>query len=527
MMFFKNSLRTQLLFLLGASLLLVSLSALTLFDRLSNYQHAYNELLGNTVHASRLVNQANLALKLQFQGLRLAEERQDAEASKRSLAAFESEERNVKDALGKLAELNLGQPLTTSIAQLLQLHQALGERYRRDPAAFAAADTLAVSEEMNGLVEGVYQSNQDELAKIDEKSNRTRLVGSLVLLTISVLIFFIVTGFINQRLIQPIGKMTEHIIQLAQGNFLLAAGNDRRDELGRLARAANALCDFLLDTFANLKKSTDQMDAASDELNSISSHMGKGIQDQSLRTDQVAAAMEEMSAAAQEVASHTAQAARAADDAERATQQGEKAMLGMVKSINDIRDEITSAAKVIHRLESDSGRIGEVLAVIHSIAEQTNLLALNAAIEAARAGEQGRGFAVVADEVRNLAQRTAQSTAEINTIIAAVQKGASSAVQAIESSQRSSENGIDQVQSAGKILNGVTTAVQTIHDMSQQIATAAEEQTLVAEDVSRNLSELVVIAANNQDSVRRTEEASKNLHGVSSALSEMASRQRQ
>jgi hypothetical protein len=133
MMFFKNSLRTQLLFLLGASLLLVSLSALTLFDRLSNYQHAYNELLGNTVHASRLVNQANLALKLQFQGLRLAEERQDAEASKRSLAAFESEERNVKDALGKLAELNLGQPLTTSIAQLLQLHQALGNAIAEIP----------------------------------------------------------------------------------------------------------------------------------------------------------------------------------------------------------------------------------------------------------------------------------------------------------------------------------------------------------------------------------------------------------
>ncbi|WP_438810783.1 methyl-accepting chemotaxis protein [Pseudomonas laurentiana] len=234
--------------------------------------------------------------------------------------------------------------------------------------------------------------------------------------------------------------------------------------------------------------------------------------------------MEEMSSAAQEVASHTLQAARAADDAENATQQGEKAMVSMVKSIHDIRDEITDTASVIHRLEADSGRIGEVLAVIHSIAEQTNLLALNAAIEAARAGEQGRGFAVVADEVRNLAQRTAQSTAEINTIIDAVQKGAEQAVRAIESGKRSSENGVEQVRLAGEILSGVTGAVQTIRDMSQQIATAAEEQTLVTEDISRNLCELVAIAANNQESVRRTEGASKHVHQVSSTLAELTGR---
>jgi methyl-accepting chemotaxis protein len=196
-------------------------------------------------------------------------------------------------------------------------------------------------------------------------------------------------------------------------------------------------------------------------------------------------------------------------------------MVGMVNGINDIRDEITNTAKVIHRLADDSGRIGEVLAVIHSIAEQTNLLALNAAIEAARAGEQGRGFAVVADEVRNLAQRTAQSTAEINTIIATVQKGAESAVQAIESGKRSIESGIDQVQLAGKILGGVTDAVQTICDMNQQIAVAAEEQTLVTEDISRNLSELVVISASNQENVRRTESAGKSLHLVVGVLTEL------
>jgi methyl-accepting chemotaxis protein len=278
------------------------------------------------------------------------------------------------------------------------------------------------------------------------------------------------------------------------------------------------LRDLRSETALRLKQSTHRLDATRGELSSIASRLGESLQDQSLRMDQVATAMEEMASAAQQVARHTAQAAQAADDAEHATLQGEKAMVGIVNCINEIRSEITGTAKVIHRLAADSGRIGEVLAVIHSIAEQTNLLALNAAIEAARAGEQGRGFAVVADEVRNLAQRTAQSTAEINIIIATVQAGAESAVQAIESGRRSSESGVEQIQLAGKILNGVTDAVHTIREMNRQIAVAAEEQTLVTEDISRNLSELVLISANNQDNVRRTGDAGRDLLGVVSVL---------
>ncbi|AOE83191.1 chemotaxis protein component [Pseudomonas sp. TCU-HL1] len=261
--------------------------------------------------------------------------------------------------------------------------------------------------------------------------------------TAAVLAWLLGGWLIQQRLVAPLGQLTGYVERLGQGSASERLRLDRRDELGRLAAAANVLNDRLSDTFASLGQGTRQLDRASDELSTIASHFGQGIQEQNQRTDQVATAMEEMSAAAQEVAGATAQAARAADDAEQAAQQGEQAMVGMVSCINDVRDEITSTARVIHQLEVDSGRIGEVLEVIHSIAEQTNLLALNAAIEAARAGESGRGFAVVADEVRNLAQRTAQSTAEINAIIAAVQKGAASAVQAIESGRRSSEKGVE------------------------------------------------------------------------------------
>ncbi|WP_414860648.1 methyl-accepting chemotaxis protein [Pseudomonas chlororaphis] len=252
--------------------------------------------------------------------------------------------------------------------------------------------------------------------------------------------------------------------------------------------------------------------------------MSQGTNDQFNRTDQVATAMNEMSATAQEVARHAADAARAADDADQSAQQGEQVMQGTIHTITLMRGEIANTAEVIRRLEADSGRIGKVLEVIRGIAEQTNLLALNAAIEAARAGEAGRGFAVVADEVRSLAQRTAASIIEINQIIQSVQTGALDAAHAIESGQARSDASVEQVTQAGAMLERITEAVEAIRDMNRQIATAAEEQTSVAEDISRNLAEITSIASTNLDNVQRTERASQNLHELSGQLNEVTAR---
>jgi methyl-accepting chemotaxis protein len=300
--------------------------------------------------------------------------------------------------------------------------------------------------------------------------------------------------------------------------------SERRDELGNLAAAANTLRDFLADTFTRLQRSAGDLDSASGELNAIATTMAGGTSEQFNRTDQVATAMNEMSATAQEVARHAADAARAADDADHSAQQGEKVMQTTIHSITQMRGEIANTATVIRRLETDSGRIGKVLEVIRGIAEQTNLLALNAAIEAARAGEAGRGFAVVADEVRNLAQRTAESIIEINQIIQNVQTGAVDAAQAIESGQARSDESVEQVTQAGAMLERITLAVEAIRDMNRQIATAAEEQTSVAEDISRNLTEITAIASTNLDNVQRTESASQNLHGLSGQLNEVTAR---
>ncbi|WP_436977079.1 methyl-accepting chemotaxis protein [Pseudomonas alabamensis] len=252
--------------------------------------------------------------------------------------------------------------------------------------------------------------------------------------------------------------------------------------------------------------------------------MALGTRDQFQRTDQVATAMHEMSATAQDVARHAADAAQAADEADHNAQAGERVMQTTIDLIEQVNREIAGTAAVIRHLESDSTRIGKVLEVIRGIAEQTNLLALNAAIEAARAGEAGRGFAVVADEVRSLAQRTAASIAEIHQIIEAVQSGAVDAVKAIESGQQRSEAGAGQVVEAGRMLQRITTSVEAIRDMNRQIATAAEEQTSVADDISRNLVEITRIATDNQQAVQQTEQAGQRLHALSGQLGTLTAR---
>jgi methyl-accepting chemotaxis protein len=377
---------------------------------------------------------------------------------------------------------------------------------------------------MSELVAQLREQGSQQSEHISADANQTILLGTAVMLVSGLLIGLLSLWLVNRNLIDPIRRLIEYVAQLSQGKFGERVSTARQDELGRLALAANTLRDFLAETFSRLKGSATDLDGASSELNAIAQLIAQGTNEQFERTDQVATAMNEMSATAQEVARHAAQAAAAADDADRSAQQGEQVMQTTIAAITHMRGEISNTASVIRQLETDSGRIGKVLEVIRGIAEQTNLLALNAAIEAARAGDAGRGFAVVADEVRSLAQRTAASTAEINQIIHTVQTGALDAVKAIEGGQSRSEESVEQVTEAGHMLHRITEAVEAIRDMNRQIATAAEEQTSVAEDISRNLVEITQIANTNQDNVKRTETASRNLHSVSGQLNEVTAR---
>ncbi|WP_130928855.1 methyl-accepting chemotaxis protein [Pseudomonas sp. Sample_20] len=535
----QKSLRTQILALLSGSLLAILLIALACFHFLSNGVQSYSQLIAGPLHTSQLIDEANLQFKVQVQEWKnvLLRGKQPADLAK-YWSQFEERQRDVQNILGELAgQKGIEANLKSRIERLREEHRQLGTAYQKgrdayvvaggDPSAGDAAVKgvdRATSEQMSALVAELREQGTSQSALISASAERTVWLGLLVMLASGLLIGLLSLWLVSRNLIEPIRNLIDYVTRLSRGQLAERVVSERRDELGNLAAAANTLRDFLADTFTRLQRSAGDLDSASGELNAIATTMAGGTSEQFNRTDQVATAMNEMSATAQEVARHAADAARAADDADQSAQQGEKVMQTTIHSITQMRGEIANTATVIRRLETDSGRIGKVLEVIRGIAEQTNLLALNAAIEAARAGEAGRGFAVVADEVRNLAQRTAESIIEINQIIQNVQTGAVDAAQAIESGQARSDESVEQVTQAGAMLERITLAVEAIRDMNRQIATAAEEQTSVAEDISRNLTEITAIASTNLDNVQRTESASQNLHGLSGQLNEVTAR---
>ena len=533
----RKSLRLQILALLAGSLAAMLLIALVCFQFLSSSVRGYADLVDGPLRASQLIDEANLQFKVQVQEWKnvLLRGRQPAELDK-YWQQFQAREQQVQALLGQL--IDSGEPaLKARLQELRDTHRQLGQAYVRGREAFLAAGgdpaagdlavkgvDRAASEQMSALVEQLRVDARERAARISTGAERTVWLGLLVMLASALLVGLFSLWLVNRSLIEPIRQLIDYVAQLSQGRFVARVENRRQDELGRLAMAANTLRDFLAESIGRLKDNAVELESASGQLRSIAGDMARGTDDQFQRTDQVATAMHEMSATAQEVARHAAEAARAADDADHSAQAGEQVMQATIDTIAQVNREIAGTAAVIRHLESDSTRIGKVLEVIRGIAEQTNLLALNAAIEAARAGEAGRGFAVVADEVRSLAQRTAASIAEINQIIEAVQSGALDAVKAIESGQQRSEEGAEQVQHAGQMLQRITTAVEAIRDMNRQIATAAEEQTSVAEDISRNLVEITRIATSNQQAVQDTEQAGHRLHGLSGQLGEVTSR---
>lgn len=535
----RTSLRAQILSLLGGSLLAMLLIALACFNFLSNGVQSYRNLLEGPLLTSQLIDEANLQFKVQVQEwknvLLRGKQPQDME---KYWGQFQDRQRDVQGILSRLvAQTASDSVLSRRIETLRQEHQQLGVAYQMGRDAYMAAGgdptagdnavkgvDRAASEQMSTLVSDLREQGNHQSLAISAYAERTVWVGLAIMLLSGAVIGVLSLFLINRNLILPIRGLIDYVTQLSHGRFAERVASRRRDELGHLAAAANTLRDFLAETFSRLQRSATDLVSASGELNSIARQMATGTHDQFNRTDQVATAMTEMSATAQEVARHAASASRAADEVDSSAREGGEVMKVTIATIGQMRNEILNTGTIIRRLETDSVRIGKVLEVIRGIAEQTNLLALNAAIEAARAGEAGRGFAVVADEVRSLAQRTAASIIEINQIIHAVQTGAVDAAEAIVSGQSSSDASVEKVAQAGAMLAHITQAVEAIRDMNRQIATAAEEQTSVAEDISRNITQITTVATANMDNLQRTEAASQNLRGLSGELNEVTAR---
>ncbi|MCP4406535.1 MAG: methyl-accepting chemotaxis protein, partial [Gammaproteobacteria bacterium] len=297
--------------------------------------------------------------------------------------------------------------------------------------------------------------------------------------------------------------------------------NDSKDELGEAASAFNSMLRTFQSSMNQVSGATSQLATTAEETSVITEQTNQAVDQQLAETTQLATAMTEMSATIQEVATNTSNTANAATDVNDQAAAGQQAMRETIGQIDQLTDEVESAAGVIQQLEQYSEEIGSVLDVIKSIAEQTNLLALNAAIEAARAGEQGRGFAVVADEVRNLASKTQTSTEEINQMIEKLQSGARQAVAAMDLSRKKAHGSKEQASVTGAALTTIVESIGRINDMSIQISSAAEEQSAVADEISKNVVQINSMTEQTSVGAKQTSAAGGDLTRLASDLQGM------
>jgi methyl-accepting chemotaxis protein len=293
-----------------------------------------------------------------------------------------------------------------------------------------------------------------------------------------------------------------------------------QDEIAETAQAFNQTIERVQQFFRALNDAVLQMAAASDEMSAISQQVSQTASEQEMQANMIATAVNQMSAAIQEVANSALATSGQANQTEQSARQGVLQVGANIASIEQLSGVVSAAGTVIGQLHQETDKISQVLAVIQTIAAQTNLLALNAAIEAARAGEAGRGFAVVADEVRTLATNTQQATESIRGMIDTLQHKAREAVEAMQQSQGHAQGSVSNAQQAGTVLDQIQQAVQSIVDMNVQICTATEQQTVVAEEINRNITEF-------NCSITEVSRSSAQSAEASSALAELANRLRQ
>ncbi|MCJ1886825.1 methyl-accepting chemotaxis protein [Pseudomonas sp. LA21] len=364
------------------------------------------------------------------------------------------------------------------------------------------------------LYDDTLQRNSEETA-----AAKTRLI----LIAVLALAFGLLSGWaINRQIVRPLHEALELAEYIAEGDLSRGLARDlnlqRPDELGQLQRVMLRMRENLARLIGQLGGSVGQLATAADELSAVTEQTRAGVNAQRVETEQVASAIHEMAATVQEVARNAEQASLAARQADQQARQGDQVVRDAVAQIDRLASEVDRSAEAMESLRQESEKIGSVLDVIKSVAEQTNLLALNAAIEAARAGEAGRGFAVVADEVRGLAKRTQQSTAEIEGLIAGLQRGAQEAVARMDDSRRLTGSSVELTRRAGEALGEIARTVADIQGMNLQIASAAEQQSSVAEEINRSVVQVREIAEQSAAASEQTAGSSSELARLGNEL---------
>ncbi|SQF94354.1 histidine kinase, HAMP region: chemotaxis sensory transducer [Paucimonas lemoignei] len=318
----------------------------------------------------------------------------------------------------------------------------------------------------------------------EAKVSRTTLSGVAGL---AIVLGLLAAWVMTQQIIAPLRQTLAAADRIAKGDLSKDLSSTRQDEMGQLQNSMQAMTQSLRALISGISDGVVQISSAAQQLSAVTEQTSVGVNSQKDETDQVATAMNQMTATVFEVARNAQEASQAAAHADQQAREGDQVVAEAIGQIEQLADEVKSSTQAMNVLKLESEKIGGVLDVIKSVSQQTNLLALNAAIEAARAGEAGRGFAVVADEVRGLAQRTQQSTEEIEELIAALQNGTQQVATTLDNSRSLTDNSVQLSRRAGSALEQITRTVSTIQDMNRQIATSGEQQSAVAEQINRNI----------------------------------------
>ncbi|MBI41922.1 MAG: ATP-binding protein [Oceanospirillales bacterium] len=359
-------------------------------------------------------------------------------------------------------------------------------------------------------------------AEIDE-AMADALISTVLTAAVVIVVSLLIGAFVGRTVSQPLNRVSELMKDIADGDGDLRQRlpEDGTDELAELGRRFNHFVVKIQDTMREVGKTSEQLASAAEELSSVANETRQSVEEQGSETDQIASAINEMAATIQQIAGNASDAERAASDADRMAREGGATIVAAQGAVNQLSSEMLETARSIDALAEKSDEIQGVLDVIHAVTEQTNLLALNAAIEAARAGEHGRGFSVVADEVRQLAKRSAESADQIREMIDGFVAESRAAVKRMNNSRKSSDATVERINHATDALRTIENSVTQIHDQVTQIATAAEQQSQVAEEINQNVVRIVDAAQRSGTGVTQTNEASHELARLGENLREL------
>ena len=526
--------------LLGFSFIGILMIVLGVFalNQMSKIREAGVEIERNSVPSITSLDEfTQLTLRLRVLSYRLLMNR-EADVQQKTLQLFDLRNEQISKAqqryeslIGSAEERSTYEEYKRLLGQYRQLEtrmRSLSASGQLDELrALLNTDLLANSEQVNSVLDKLVKINTAQTREFNAQAGSqydSAFTLVVALLIVAAGLTFLFAWLLTRSITLPISQALQAAETIAEGNLTQPIRAEGRDEAARLLIAMQTMQNKLRDTLQGISGSATQLASAAEELNSVTDESARGLVQQNNEIEQAATAVNEMTSAVEEVARNAVSTSEASREATSSASDGRDLVMETVGAIERMSADVQSTAQLIGNLAEESRDIGKVLDVIRGLADQTNLLALNAAIEAARAGEAGRGFAVVADEVRALAHRTQQSTSEIERMIGSIQGGTEQAVNSMRNSTERAESTLNIAKGAGLSLDTINGAIVQINERNLVIASAAEEQAQVAREVDRNLVNIRDLSVQTATGADQTSAASGELSRLAVDLNNMVAR---